>query len=98
MGKKGESCFVSDSIVNGKNKCTLTLYQTSPCFNVLAVQVFLKTPWEKEKLLVTSNFSFSHSVFLSILRSFCHFSLNLKLSSANSFRLDESNICRLGKV
>ena len=23
----------------------------------------LKTPWEKEKLLVTSNFSFSHSVF-----------------------------------
>ena len=22
-----------------------------------------KTPWEKEKLLVTSNFSFSHSVF-----------------------------------
>ena len=25
--------------------------------------VFLKTLWEKEKLLVTSNFSFSHSVF-----------------------------------
>ena len=24
---------------------------------------WLKTPWEKEKLLVTSNFSFSHSVF-----------------------------------
>ena len=23
----------------------------------------LKTQWEKEKLLVTSNFSFSHSVF-----------------------------------
>ena len=32
----------------------LTLSQTS--------HVFLKTLWEKEKLLVTSNFSFSHSV------------------------------------
>ena len=27
----------------------------------------LKTLWEKEKLLVTSNFSFSHSVFKSVL-------------------------------
>ena len=26
-----------------------------------------KTQWEKEKLLVTSNFSFSHSVFKRIL-------------------------------
>ena len=41
----------------------LTLSQTSPGFYVSAVQVFVKTLWEKEKLLVTSNFSFSHSVF-----------------------------------
>ena len=41
----------------------LTLSQTSPGFYVPAVQVFLKTLSEKEKLLVTSNFSFSHSVF-----------------------------------
>ena len=41
----------------------LTLSQTSPGFYVSAVQVFSKTLWEKEKLLVTSNFSFSHSVF-----------------------------------
>ena len=41
----------------------LTLSQTSPGFYVCAVQVFLKTLREKEKLLVTSNFSFSHSVF-----------------------------------
>ena len=40
----------------------LTLSQTSPGFYVSAVQVFWKH-WEKEKLLVTSNFSFSHSVF-----------------------------------
>ena len=36
-------------------------YQTSPCFYA-AVQVFWKQ-WEKDKLLVTSNFSFSLSVF-----------------------------------
>ena len=58
----------------------------------------LKTLWEKQKLLVTSNFSFSHSVFylfreLSVLS----FSTNLKLSSSKSFNLDEAKICRLGK-
>ena len=42
----------------------LTLSQTSPGFYVSAVQLnLLKTLWEKEKLLVTSNFSFSHGVF-----------------------------------
>ena len=33
----------------------------------------LETLWEKEKLLVTSNFSFSHSDFISFWRTFCHF-------------------------
>ena len=35
----------------------LSLSQTNPGF-----YIFLKTLWEKEKLLVTSNFPFSHSV------------------------------------
>ena len=39
----------------------LTVLQTSPCFQVPTN--LLKTLREKEKLLVTSNFSFSHSVF-----------------------------------
>ena len=33
----------------------------------------LKTLWEKEKLLVTSNFSFSRSVFYPVWRTFSHF-------------------------
>ena len=37
--------------------------QTSPGFYVSAVQVFGKNCGEKEKLLLMSNFSFSHSVF-----------------------------------
>ena len=32
-------------------------------FDAPGKQAPLKTLWEKEKLLVTSNFSFSHSVF-----------------------------------
>ena len=41
----------------------LTLSQTNFAFHVSADIVFIKTLWEKEKLLVTSNFSFSRSVF-----------------------------------
>ena len=33
----------------------------------------LKTPWEKEKLLITSNFSFSQGVFYPFWRTFSHF-------------------------
>ena len=55
----------------------------------------LKILWKKEKLLIRSTISFSDSVFypfgeLSV-------SSKLKLSSANSFTLKESKICRLGK-
>ena len=39
----------------------LTLSQTNP--GILRSKSLLKTIWEKEKLLVTSNFSFSHSAF-----------------------------------
>ena len=59
--------------------------------------------WEKEKLLVPSNSSFSVSVFLYlfiylfIYLTFLPFSSNFKLSSANSFSLGEPEICRLGK-
>ena len=41
---------------------SLTLSQTSPGFHMSAGKVFWKQ-WEKEKLLETSNFPFSHSVF-----------------------------------
>ena len=40
----------------------LTLFQTSPCFNVCSV-CLTKALWEEEKLLVPNNFSFSYSVF-----------------------------------
>ena len=43
--------------------CTLTNSHTMTPFDAPGKQAFLKKLWEKEKLLVTSNFSFSHSVF-----------------------------------
>ena len=46
-------------------KGPLTLSQTSPGFHVSAVQVFGKHCGKRRKLLVTTNFSFSHSVFYS---------------------------------
>ena len=41
----------------------LTHSHTMTPFDAPGKQAFLKTLWEKEKLLVMSNFSFSHSVF-----------------------------------
>ena len=41
----------------------LTLSQTSPGFYVSEVQAFWKHCGKKRNLLVTSNFSFSHTVF-----------------------------------
>ena len=56
----------------------------------------LKTQWEKEKLLVTSNFSFSHSVFY-LFGELSAIFIKFELSPANSFGLEESKIYRLGK-
>ena len=56
---------------------------------------------KKEKLLITSNFSFSHSVFKRLVlqtsknQGMFGKGLNLKLLSANSFSLEESKICHL---
>ena len=41
----------------------LTLSQTSPSFKDVCCENLLKAQWEKEKLLIPSNFSFFQSVF-----------------------------------
>ena len=52
----------------------------------------LKTLWENEKLLIRTNFSFSHSVFYTSGEL-----SSLKLSSVKSFKLEETKFCCLGK-
>ena len=48
----------------------------------------LKTLWEKEKLLVKSNFSFSHDVFY-LFGELSDTFMQFEVSSANSFNLEE---------
>ena len=74
----------------------LTLYQTN-FFTSLQYKFFLKHCGKgeiarNEQLLVTSNFSFPHSVHHP-MENFLPFSSNLKFSFTNS----SSKICRLGK-
>ena len=72
-------------------------FPNKPWFLRVCSTSHLKTLWEKEKLLVMTNFSFSHSVFYPFGELFLPFSSNLKLSSAKSFSLEESKMCSLGK-
>ena len=71
-------------------------FPNKPWFLRVYSTSLLIIPWEKEKLLVLSNFSFSHSVFCRFGK-LLSFSSSLNLSSANSSNLKESKICRLGK-
>ena len=71
-------------------------FPNKPWFLRVCSTGLLKTLWEKEKLLVKSNFSF-FPVFSTLYENVLSVSSNLKLSSANSFNLEESKICRLGK-
>ena len=63
-----------------------------PWFSRVSSTILLKTMWEKEKLLITSNFSFSPNAFYPY-GELPAVSLNLQLLSANSFSLEESKIC-----
>ena len=78
-----------------ENIMHLTLSQTVPGFYVSGVQV-LKTQQEKEKLLIMSNFSFSHSVFFP-LRDLSAIFIKFKIVICNDFQVGKSKICLLGK-
>ena len=65
-------------------------FPNKPWFLLVYSTSLLKTLWEKDTLLVKSMFS-------TRLDNFLPFSSNLKSSSANSFSLEESKICCLGK-
>ena len=47
----------------GYSRIAFNPFPNKPGFLGVCITGLLKTLWEKEKLLVTSNFSFSHSVF-----------------------------------
>ena len=57
----------------------LTLYPIDTHFYASTTDSFLKTLWDKKKLLETSNFFFSHNVFYSIRKLYPHLSIFLTL-------------------
>ena len=71
-------------------------FPNKPWFLRVSSTSLLKTLWEKEKLLIISNFSFPPSVFYPFGELSSIF-IKIELSSANSFSMEESKICCLGK-
>ena len=63
----------------------VTLFQTSPCFLCVCSTSLLKTLWEKDKLIVMSNFSFSHSDFYRFGELSAIF-IEFKIVIANSYQ------------
>ena len=53
------------SMPGRKERCLSQInpFPNKPWFLPVCITSLLKTLWEKEKLLITSDFSFSHSVF-----------------------------------
>ena len=76
---------------------SLSLYYRIPTYNDIEKKSLLKTLWEKEKMLVSSIFSFSHNVFLAVQKEFLFLSYIYILSSANLFNLDKSKILSFGE-
>ena len=71
-------------------------FPNKPWFLRVCSTSLLKTQWGKEKLLVTSNFSFSHSVFYPFGELYTIF-IKLKIVVCEFFSIWKSLQCRLGK-
>ena len=75
---------------------TLNLFRNKPWFLRVCSIGLSKTLREKEKLLVTSNFSFSRGVFYLFGKLSAIF-IKLGIVVCKLFRLEESKPCRLEK-
>ena len=73
----------------------LTTSQTRPVFTCLQYKSFENTTGKGE-IARNEQFLLLPTVFSTYFGTFLPFSSNLKLSSANSFSLEESKVCRLG--
>ena len=72
-------------------------FPNKPWFLRVCSISLMKTLWGKGEIARNEQFLLFPTVFSTCLENFKPFSLNLKLSSASSFSLEESKICRLGK-
>ena len=81
---------------NDLDLAALTSFQNNPWFLRVCGTSLSKTLWEKQKLLVTSNFSFSHSVFYPFGEHSAIF-IKHEIVVCKLFGLEEFKSCRLGK-
>ena len=72
-------------------------FPNKPWFLRVCRKGLLKTLRKKREIARNEQFLFFSKVFSFRFESFLPFSLNIKLSSANSFSLEDSKMCRLGK-
>ena len=68
-------------------------FPNKSCFLHVCSTSLLKTLWEKEKLFVMTNFTFSHSVSYPFEELSSIFIKFFNLSYVTSFNLEESRIC-----
>ena len=71
-------------------------FPNKPWFLRVCRNSLLKTMWEKEKLLVTSNFSFSHSVFYPFIELFAIF-IKLEIVVCKVFQFGRVQSLSFGK-
>ena len=76
---------IPNAIPHGPPLLTVNPFPNKPLFLRVCCTSLLKTLWEKEKLLVTSNFSFSHRVFYPVGGFFTIF-INFKIFVCNLFQ------------
>ena len=82
------------SSLYGKN--SINPFPNEPCFFRICSITRLKTLWEKEKLLATSNCPFSHSVFYP-LRELSAISEKFKIVVCKLFRIGRIQNLSFGK-
>ena len=95
LNKQLQSMMFTNS-TNMTKTPSLTLYHTILTYNNPKKGGFLKTFWKREKVLVTSIFSFSQNVFCPSETNF-NFKVKFILLSAKAFNLDLSKILSFGK-
>ena len=72
-------------------------FPNKPCILRVCSTSLFENAVGKGEVAQNEQFLLFPQVFSVHLENFLPFSLTLKLSSANSFNLEESKICRLGK-
>ena len=82
-------------ICNRNHLSKINPFPNNPWFLHVYSISLLKTPWEKEKLLVTSNFTFSQC-FLPFWRTMCYF-CHVWNCHMQTLSVWKSKICRLGR-